>query len=106
VRRVLTLLPGLRWTGKLVVLGAHADGWLVDFDAEDPSASADYRHVLDRAVLSTKQVRDWTGVDLDALPSGSVRCVACEQDRPRSECRNVTCHDGVARWLCSACESP
>jgi hypothetical protein len=67
----LHLLPGLRWRGTVKVTGpavrrgpGHPCEWYVEFDAEivDPSVSA--RFVFDRTALTTKQVKDWTGVDL------------------------------------------
>ena len=58
--RVYPLLPGLRWRGKLRVLGVDARGVAVEFDAVDPQG-VNERYVFDRAVLSHAQFRDWTG---------------------------------------------
>ena len=63
--RKLPLLPGLRWTGHMTVTRQENDGrWLIDWDATD--AQQDYeRWIGDRAVLTTAQVKEWTGVDLE-----------------------------------------
>lgn len=58
----LPLLPGLRWTGALRVTRFEADGSAcVEFDAEEPNADPQERYVFDRAVLTAKQLKDWTG---------------------------------------------
>jgi hypothetical protein len=59
----LKLLPGLRWTGKMRIREKLERGYLVDWDAEDPSAVYE-RCVMDRSVLSATQIEDWTGVKL------------------------------------------
>lgn len=69
---VLPLLPGLRWKGKLTVeapnLGKRGkpDGWLVQWDAEETSPEIQARFIYDRAILTAKQIKDWTGVDVEA----------------------------------------
>lgn len=60
----LELLPGLRWKGKLQVNGPHGGGWACEFNAEDVDPVVVERFIFDHAVLTTKQVKDWTGVDL------------------------------------------
>ena len=62
-RRTLELLPGLRWRGKLHVTGRTEGGYLVDFDAEDPTAVQE-RYVYDYTVLTAQQIEGWTGVKL------------------------------------------
>ncbi len=62
----LPLLPGLRWAGKLRVLSREADGrYAVAFDAEDARADLQERFVYDRAILTAKQLKDWTGFSSD-----------------------------------------
>lgn len=56
----LDLLPGLRWAGHLTVLREHEDGYAVEFDATDAKATTE-RYVMDRTVLTAKQLCDWTG---------------------------------------------
>lgn len=60
--RILTLklLPGLKWSGKLKVEQKRDDGYLVSFDAEDPSSTTE-RYVYDRTVLSADKLYEWTG---------------------------------------------
>jgi hypothetical protein len=61
----LSLLPGLRWSGKVVITGPSGEGYAAQFDAEIVGAAAgEARIVYDHAVLSRKQVKEWTGVDL------------------------------------------
>lgn len=68
----LPLLAGLRWRGKLTVEGPHVDkrgkaaGWQVQWDAEVVDQSVLEGFIFDRAILTSKQVKDWTGVDLEA----------------------------------------
>lgn len=58
----LKLLPGLRWRGKLTVTRRTEDGgYAVEFNAESPKADPQERWVYDRAVLTAKQLTDWTG---------------------------------------------
>ena len=57
----LKLLPGLRWSGQLTVLEQVGAGYAVAFDAVDARADPQERHVYDRAVLTAKQLKDWTG---------------------------------------------
>lgn len=52
----LAILPGLRLTGKLKLLGKEPAGYSVAFNAKSKT-----EYVYDRAVLSAKQVKDWTG---------------------------------------------
>ena len=59
-RRTFPLLPGLRWSGKLRVLDVSAVGVAVEFDATDTTSTVE-RWVFDRATLTPKQFRDWTG---------------------------------------------
>jgi len=49
----------------MTVTRQENDGrWLIDWDATD--AQQDYeRWIGDRAVLTTAQVKEWTGVDLE-----------------------------------------
>lgn len=67
----LPLLPGLRWQGTMTVegpIGITEEGaptFLAHFDAEVLDPRVIERFVFDRAVLSAKQIHDWTGVDLD-----------------------------------------
>ena len=61
-RKTLDLLPGLRWEGKLHVLSREpCGGYLVDFDAVDLRNHGLERHIMDRAILTPKQLKDWTG---------------------------------------------
>lgn len=58
----LALRPGLRWSGSLRVIGKEPAGYAVKFDAvitAMPEGSE--RIVYDHAVLSAKQLEDWTG---------------------------------------------
>lgn len=64
------LLPGLRWQGKMRIVGPHDDGYAVEFDAEAPKADPLERFVFDHAVLTAKQVCDWTGIELEAKQDG------------------------------------
>jgi hypothetical protein len=57
----LDLPPGLRWRGKLTVTARAVDGYAVEFNAESPKADPQERYVYDRAVLTAKQLKDWTG---------------------------------------------
>ena len=59
----LKLLPGLRWTGWMRVQGPIDGGYLVDWDAFDPKAEQ-APYILDVAVLTAKQIHDWTGVEV------------------------------------------
>lgn len=62
VPHTLPLLPGLRWQGKLQILGRDDHGgYIVGFDAEDPGAHPNERHVYDQKALTAKQLKDWTG---------------------------------------------
>lgn len=56
----LPLIQGARWHGHLTILQRRGDDYVVDFDAVDPSAREE-RCVMDRAVLTPKQLLDWTG---------------------------------------------
>ena len=56
----LPLLPGVKWTGYLTILGLRDADYLVEFDAVDPKAREE-RYVMDRTVLTPKQLFDWTG---------------------------------------------
>lgn len=60
----LALLPGLRWRGKLTVESEQKGGYLVQWDAEETSPKVRDRFIFDRAVLTAKQIKDWTGVEL------------------------------------------
>lgn len=63
--RTLKLLDGLRWKGKMQVMRKSADGYDVKFDAEIVHPRPhEPRIVYDHGVLSAKQIKDWTGVDL------------------------------------------
>jgi hypothetical protein len=72
----LSLLPGLRWRGKLTVDGPNvgkrgkSDGWLVQWDAEEADPKVFARFIYDRAILTSKQVKAWTGVDLEEVGRG------------------------------------
>lgn len=58
----LKLLPNLRWSGSLKVFGKEPAGYAVQFDAVvDAMPEGSERIVYDRAVLSAKQLEDWTG---------------------------------------------
>lgn len=59
----LALLPGLRWEGSLTVMSKEPTGYAVEFDAVAPQADPQERHVFDRAVLTAKQLKDWTGFE-------------------------------------------
>jgi hypothetical protein len=59
-RKPLLLLPGLRWQGKLRVVSRTAGGYAVEFDAVGIDSGAK-QFIYDRAVLSPKQLADWTG---------------------------------------------
>lgn len=63
----LKLLPGLKWRGHLTVLSREPEGFAVAFDAESPKADPRERYVFDRAVLTPKQLENWTGWTDDAL---------------------------------------
>lgn len=64
--RKLRIRDGARWTGHIKVLQRLDDGrFVVDFDAESPHADEQERYVLDRAVLTAAQIREWTGVDVE-----------------------------------------
>lgn len=56
----LPLLDGLRWRGHLTIKSSDARGYLVEFDAVvvKPCATP---IVYDVAVLTPKQIHDWTG---------------------------------------------
>jgi hypothetical protein len=56
----LKLLPGLRWTGSLTILGRHERGFVVGFNAEGID-SGEKQYIYDRAVLTPQQLKDWTG---------------------------------------------
>lgn len=60
--RKLAILPGLRWSGKLIVESRRADGtYQCAFDARAGRA-----FIYDRVPLTARQIRDWTGVDVEA----------------------------------------
>lgn len=63
----LPLLDGLRWQGHLTINARDAEGFAVAFDAKDPKGDYE-RFIFDRTVLTAKQLREWTGVDPEALP--------------------------------------
>jgi hypothetical protein len=52
----LDLLPGLKWKGYLKILEVRKDGYVVQFTAQ---GSAGW--VYDHAVLTAKQLKNWTG---------------------------------------------
>lgn len=56
----LKLLSGLRWTGSMALLSADDGGYVVAFNAEGIDSGAK-QFIYDRAVLTAKQVHDWTG---------------------------------------------
>jgi hypothetical protein len=69
--RKLPLLPGLRWEGHLTVSRHEGDGrWLVDWDATDSRAHTE-RWIGDRSILTTEQIREWTGVEMLAAEQSS-----------------------------------
>lgn len=57
----LKLLPGLRWSGSLKVLGREPAGYTVAFDAVSVARDGSHLFIYDHAVLSAKQLEDWTG---------------------------------------------
>jgi hypothetical protein len=66
----LKLLDGLKWSGSLTVDGPAVDDrigrkrWAVGFDAEITEGTDKGMFVYDRALLTAKQIEDWTGVKL------------------------------------------
>jgi len=59
--RKLKLLPGLRWRGQLTIMSIEPSGYAVAFDAEATDPEVISRFIFDRAVLTAKQIKDWTG---------------------------------------------
>lgn len=76
----LTIRPGLKWSGKLLVRGPQrgrpslrngrphveppSGKYLVSFDAEDQTPRVVMRHVYDRTTLTPFEIWSWTGYDL------------------------------------------
>lgn len=56
----LRLLPGLKWQGHLIIIASVPDGYAVQFDATGIDSGMK-QHIYDRAVLSARQLKDWTG---------------------------------------------
>jgi hypothetical protein len=56
----LKLLPGLRWKGELVIMSSDKKGYAVQFNATGID-SGQVQYIYDRAVLTVKQLKDWTG---------------------------------------------
>lgn len=63
----LALLASASREGWINIVGKHQEGgWIVDWDAQIKSMrDVECGYVLDRCVLTTEQVRQWTGVDLN-----------------------------------------
>ena len=64
--RTLPLKPGLRWKGELNLMSDKptADGrYAVEFNAEvaKPQPGATENFIFDHALLTPKQLEDWTG---------------------------------------------
>jgi hypothetical protein len=58
----LTLKPGLRWRGRLVVQSREPNGcYAVAFTAEVADPKVIDRYVYDHAVLTAAQLEAWTG---------------------------------------------
>lgn len=61
----LKLLPGLKWTGTIRVLSSDSDSYAVQFDAKSTDPRVGFPFIYDRAVLSARQLEDWTGYRAD-----------------------------------------
>lgn len=88
VRVELPLLPGLRWTGKLTVIGVEPAGYTVQWDARDTDPRNQSPVIYDRTVLSAMQLEMWTGCR--ACPRCHELIGQRHEDDPRSHaCRGV-----------------
>lgn len=61
MRPRIPLLPSLACQGSLEIRGKHNNGWLVHYNVKTPGGS----YVYDVRVLSAKEIKEWTGVDLE-----------------------------------------
>lgn len=59
-RKTLEILEGLKYRGKIHVIGKKGEAYLVDFDAVDPRGVEEHA-VMDRALLTAKELKGWTG---------------------------------------------
>lgn len=61
----LAILPGLETVGTVLVMAAttNRSRWLVTIEGRDARGAGP---VFRTAILTTAEVREWTGVDLDA----------------------------------------
>jgi hypothetical protein len=64
-RKPLPIVPGRKWKGKITVMARDGEGYAVSFDAEAVDVRVRDRYVFDRAVLSPKTLKDWTGWEED-----------------------------------------
>lgn len=60
----LRLRQGLHRRGHLTIINSIDGGWVVDWDAQIVGrVGQEESYVMDRSVLTTKQILDWTGFD-------------------------------------------
>lgn len=57
----LRLREGLRWSGRMKVIGPEPAGYTVHWDAVEVQRDGSHRFIYDCCVMSAKQIKDWTG---------------------------------------------
>jgi hypothetical protein len=75
----LKLLPGLKWTGQLEVIARDPGGYVVGFDAK---VRGQERYIFDRTVMTSGQLKGWTGIDL-AIAEAALERQGAEQGEKR-----------------------
>jgi len=61
----LQIRSGLSRKGYIKIINSIDGGWLVDWDAQIVGREGqEESYVMDRSVLTTKQILDWTGMEI------------------------------------------